>query len=64
MTLFRYRALTLSGTRQRGRMEATDLRDLEQRLHASGLQLINGEPCRMMLPRRRLPRRELIQTSA
>lgn len=60
MTLFRYRALTLSGTRQRGRMEATDLRDLEQRLHASGLQLINGEPCRMMLPRRRLPRRELI----
>ena len=61
MSRYRYRALAADGRRVRGELEAGDLAELEHRLRALGLMLINGEPCRR--PGwfgRRVPRRELI----
>lgn len=61
MKLHRYRAVDAEGRRHRGQLDATDLHDLEQRLHARGLLLIHGEACRpRLLGRNRVPRRELI----
>jgi type IV pilus assembly protein PilC len=46
MTLHRYRAITADGRRVRGTADATGLDELEARLRARGLELINGEACR------------------
>lgn len=62
MTLHRYRAITADGRRVRGTADATGLDELEARLRARGLELINGEACRAQpwTYRRRVPRAELI----
>lgn len=59
---FAYRAITESGQRRRGKLEAGDLLDLEMRLKRMGLALIDGKPLRPGLSMRkgRLPRRDLI----
>lgn len=61
MQTFRYRALSTDGRRVRGELAATDLVELEQRLRAQGLLLINGRARPPGLRRAaRIPRRELI----
>jgi type IV pilus assembly protein PilC len=61
MNPHRYRAMASDGRRVRGELDAIDLRDLEQRLQAMGLVLINGEAIRLRWwTRAKVPRRELI----
>lgn len=62
MKIHRYRAIGSDGRRVRGEMEAEDLTDLEQRLRARDLLLIDGE-AHTARASRRLPRRELIHFS-
>ncbi|WP_418648198.1 type II secretion system F family protein [Thauera butanivorans] len=61
MKTYSYRAMSTDGRLLRGRLDAADLADLEQRLREQGLAFINGEARPGFdLPRRRVPRRELI----
>jgi len=61
MTTFRYRAMTANGRRVRAEMEASDLSELEARVHSQGLVFINGEALRTpRWLRKGVPRRELI----
>ncbi|MCL2656790.1 MAG: type II secretion system F family protein [Betaproteobacteria bacterium] len=62
MAVFAYRAMNRGGRLVRGEMEASNLVDLELRLHRMDLDFINGEPSRgMALWRRgRIPPREVM----
>lgn len=59
MSLFRYKAMNTGGSLVRGRIDATNVADLEARLQRLGLDLIDA---RQLLSRRRqgIPRRALI----
>ena len=62
---FTYRALDADGRRVRGRLQATDLEDLEQRLRDQNLELLHGKPAtssHWLRRQRPVSRRELIKT--
>lgn len=61
MPTHRYRAVTAQGRIRRGEADAANPAELEARLARAGLTLIAAEPRTAgALPRRRIPRRELI----
>lgn len=62
MKTYSYRAMSADGRLLRGRLDAADLADLENRLREQGLAFINGEASlSLSLPgSKRVPRRELI----
>ncbi|WP_341645907.1 type II secretion system F family protein [Thauera sp. SDU_THAU2] len=62
MKTYSYRAMSADGRLLRGRLDAADLADLENRLREQGLAFINGEArLSLSLPgSKRVPRRELI----
>ncbi|MBS1159192.1 MAG: type secretion system protein [Proteobacteria bacterium] len=59
---FAYKAVSASGRRVRGELDAGNLSDLEMRLLRMDLDLVAGRPARpaRTLRRRRIPRRDLI----
>jgi type IV pilus assembly protein PilC len=60
---FAYRAVSASGRRTRGKLDAGNLTDLEMRLKRMGLDLISSKPVqrgKLSFGKRRMPRRDLI----
>lgn len=60
---FAYRAVSATGRRTRGELDAGNLGDLEARLKNMGMELIRGKPLRqgrLSFGNRRMPRRDLI----